>query len=69
MRPWLEMECGACRRWARVEGLEPPVGVCEDVREAVGDDCSLYVEDVCGYVRAAGDAACEGFDGGEGDGH
>lgn len=62
MRPWLEMECGACGRWARVEGLEPPVGVCEDVREAVGDDRSLYASDVCRYVRAADDMACEDYE-------
>lgn len=46
----------------------PPVGVCEDVREAVGDDRSLYAEDVCRYVRAADDMACEDFEGGDGDG-
>lgn len=62
MRPWLEMECGAFRRWERVEGLEPPVGVCEDVSEAVGDDCSLYASDVCRYVRAADDMACEDYE-------
>lgn len=62
MPEWLSRTCGECRKWVRADGIVPSVGVCEDVREAVGDDCSLYAEDVCRYVRAADDMACEDYE-------
>ena len=62
MPEWLSRTCGECRKWVRVAEVDWPVGVCEDVCETVGDDRSLYASDVCRYVRAADDMACEDYE-------